>query len=630
MNSLWKSVFLGVLLLSGTRVFAKNVYWVVPTSADLVARTPASYAASNGDPTLVFLQVVTTSGDTLVGTGARHWKWDANATGPTNTAQRGGPIAWPQGSTTGRWIQTQAASLPKPDIRWMTLPPLFPDPAGGGTNPGNPTSHFQRHIDAASAAYDPTWGRVRLDFPAGTFSCDELIWKGRVIYVSDHEWRCRKRNDSSGMANRSMMRTPRVNGMITDPVDGAFVAWAQTPADYSNPDNWYGLSDDVTITGQGKFVFDQNGKNSSLPLCRLSEIRRWLVDSNCFEVVHNGTPTTVNNWAISVSGRDVQWFGPVVRGGLYTFQDGLHICSGRNITVLGGYLESGDDAVAIEAEAAGGSTSPPDEAAEQITVSGFVTRSNAARAVSICGGLNQINVPYRNGLRVRNVAVTNFTGTCSQTRQSAFLIGTYPWADGIWDYVIDNPGSGYTDGYYIRDLSSTGGGFGAQCHLKVSGGRIVRAVIASVAGEFQVGAGYTGNEIVSLAGMGPGTGARVTGKVYGLPNDRVTGVVVRDFSIVSGGPAHDGIEAFGVNIHGASDVTLGGSIRIIENATTPSHRPFSILSCSNVVLNLDVSGTQKGGSINTKAYPNSSVDELYFRNCTFGPCRSVANGVFKI
>ncbi|MBL9172527.1 MAG: putative Ig domain-containing protein, partial [Verrucomicrobiales bacterium] len=627
-------VLFGALLLTtgGLRLMGATptAYWVVPTVVDLVAQSPASYTNAAPDSPWIPLAVVTTTGTTAPSTSVKHWVWNGTATGATNSASAGGPIAWPYGSSAGRWIQTATNGLATPDFRLMVIPTLYPDPTETGTNPNNPTTHFQKYIDAASYAYSATLGRVRLDFPAGHYTCDELVWRGRVIYNSDYEWHCKKRNHSSGTSNRSIMRTERVAGMTVDPVDGAFLSWVTSPVDYSNPDNWYGLSDDVWITGKGRFIFDQNGKNCPLPLCRLMEVRRWVIDKGCFEVYHNAQSTNVNNWGIYLTGRDVTWYAPTVRGGQYLYQDGLHICAGRNITVVGGYFESGDDAVAVESESAGGSTSAADEAAENITISGFTVKSNRARAVSVDGGVNQINVPYVNGLRVRDITITNFSGTCGEFRQGALYVGSYQTPDGIWDYSISSAGSGYTDGYYILDVTGSGGGSGAKCHLKVSGGKIVRAVIAKVSGAFSFGSGYKQNQSVLLTGLGGGTGGAVVGRVFGVPNDRVQRVTLDNFTLATGGSSHDGTEPYALHLRGASDVLIRGAISVTQNATNPTHRPFYILGCSNVVLTLALSETQRGGSINTKTFPNCVVDQLYFRDCSFGPMRTAGNGVIKI
>ena len=234
-------------------------------------------------------------------------------------------------------------------------------------------------------------------------------------------------------------------------------------------------------------------------------------------------------------------------------------------------IESGDDAVSIEAEAAG-DRHLPDEAAEQITVSGFTTKSNAARAVSVCGGINQINVPYINGLRVRNVVVTNFTGTCSLTRQSAFLVGSILCGRdmGLYDRQprqrvhrrILCPGPG----------SSNGGGFGRNATLKCpeDGSSRRSPVIANVAGAFGMGEGYTGNETVNLTGHGPGD----RGKVFG---SQMSGHGCSDPGLLhcQWGPQHDGNREASENICGAS-TCLSGTIRIIEilhsQSSPVSHR----------------------------------------------------------
>lgn len=87
----------------------QNVAKVVNTIADLVAQDPKTLASSPPATNATFVAVVTTTGDTVAGSGSRVWRWAADSTASTNSIASGpGPFAWPYGSSTGRWLEVVA------------------------------------------------------------------------------------------------------------------------------------------------------------------------------------------------------------------------------------------------------------------------------------------------------------------------------------------------------------------------------------------------------------------------------------------------------------------------------------------------------------------------------------------
>lgn len=609
---------------------ARNVNRVMLTATELVATSPTDLMATTGG-TLAF---VTTTGDTVAGEGARHWKWNPSSTAATNFANAGGPLAYTGSPATGRWEEVKPYAAA--DTRIMVMTSLYPDDPDGTTNPNDPSVYFNGIYAAAEAAYDPILGPVTVQHPDGVFTCDELIFRGNVWYNSDGIFHVKKRSHPVGTVNRSVATTRRQGFLELDP-DGSFDKWGAaggTNGYYAAADNWYGLSDNMRFTGNGKFIFDQNQKDLQQPLLRFMEVRNMYVAPGVIEAWHNASTNVspVNSWGILLAGRNVHWFMPIVKYGTLVTQDGFHVCWGRNIHVYGGYAQSGDDSLAFQAEAAGSFTSPPDEPLEEVYVNNWHCESRRARGAMIHAGVNWINAPYTNRtVELRGITVDGVTGTCAVERGTAIQMGNFQDGGGIWTYTINAAGSGYTDGYYVITVGNTGGGSGAQCSVKVTGGQVVRAVMAKVAGVWKPGTGYTQDQAATVASIPGGSGALITGVVFGQPNNRIVNCAIRNFNLDCGSATHDGSEPYGFRLHGLTDSVLGpGFIRITEN-TVPIHRPYVIHAASNcVVRGVFVSPTQNGGGILANAYPKAYINGLLFDDCTFGPHNNGGQGICKI
>lgn len=621
---------------------SRNVARVVLTGNELVASPPETFYASlpNSTDSLAY---VTTTGDYSARTGRKDWVWDPLATGATNATANNGPIAYPYGATMGRWIYQPITALPQVSFRLMRIPGTYPDAADGTPNATDPVTEIQDYIDAASAAYTAIEGKVSLEFPQATFTGGQFFWRSKVRYFSPGEFVYKKRYDASGSSERSICTTARmggeINGMATLHADGSFLAWRTeggTNNYYADPTRWYGLSDDMEFDGPGWFTFDQNLKNVGQPLVRFVEVRRMEVN-RCIRVIHNGTALTANSYAVQLCGEIVNWLGIQVLGGREIYQDGLHMGWGKYINVQDGYIESGDDAIAYEAETAGGSTLPPDQPLENCRVSGITVNSYRARAASVTGGVNQIGAPYPlGGLKVYNCEVSGLFGKVGQLRQGALHLGDYQTGGQIWSYTIVDPGTGYTDGTYQLAVGNTGGGTGAECTVTVSGGIITRAVPRKLAGVWKWGSGYTTDEAVTITGMGAGSGASVTAVVYGPRNDTVLRTTIHDFNLVTGGPAHDGTEPFAIKFYGATDSKIyDGKIHIIQNSGTPAHRPFFVqagkhCSIENVDITAEGGYTKNGGGIALNTHPKTLLDDFEFLNCSFPGIDNTGQGTVKI
>lgn len=86
------------------------------------------------------------------------------------------------------------------------------------------------------------------------------------------------------------------------------------------------------------------------------------------------------NWGMVVGGHDVQVINPRVLNGSCLYQDGLHIIHGAGIGVLGGYVESGDDALALGFEI---DPAIPDLEIRDVSVSGLRVKAAMATAVKV-------------------------------------------------------------------------------------------------------------------------------------------------------------------------------------------------------------------------------------------------------
>lgn len=618
----------------------RNTSRVVLTSAELVAQSPAELAATTGGS----LAFVTTTGDLIAGTGVRHWRWNSGSTTTTNTAAAGGPIAYPYGGATGRWEAVATASLPAASYRLMTIPALYPDAADGSPNATDPVTSIQSYYNSASAAYDAVLGPVVLDHPSGSFTGGELIFKSNVIYNSDGWFHYKKRYDTSGGAQRSTATTSRIGFANLDPVDGNFLSWGAaggTNAYYAVADRWYaGQAANITFTGKGKFIFDQNGKTLGQPNVRVIDAENWVVLNGCVEswITSVSDSGPGNSYGFGVGARGLYWERPIVRGGTALWQDGFHAFSGRDWVVFGGYIESGDDALPFEVEASGGSTLPPDEWMERVTMANMVVNSKRARGIVITGGVNTVSVPYVNGgLKVRDIHVTGVTGKCAQERQHAIGLGSYQEAYSIWNYTFTG-GSGYTDGYYTNlPVASVGGGSGAKCTVKVVGGSIVRAVMFKSGGTNYIGSSYKQDQVVDISSIPGGSGGSVTGIVFGKPNNLVFNCSITDFHLQHGSATHDGIEPYSLKIFGATDCRIGpGSFELVEGTNNPSwptnaHRPYMVMSASNVlVVGVKFDATTRGGAVTTTDYPKSEIGGLVFDGITIGPQLNSGNGLMQL
>lgn len=268
---------------------------------------------------------------------------------------------------------------------------VYANTAFSGTS-NNATTYLQGLIDAASAAYSVATGRVRLVIPPAIWMVDGLVWRSNVWY----DWGdaiIRKRSAGASPFNRII----------------------GTPTRAQNLGTYYGQSDNIKSTG-GRF--EVNGQQCLNGTVVLDEGRN--CELSGFTVVHSpGVP----QWAVQISGQNIQIGGDWrVLGGSELFQDGLHIKYGRDITVTGGYVESGDDALAFGWDISAASQAYDDEALENVTVTGTVVKAANGSGIKVYYGVDTPALGGVNRRRVRNLTVTGVTGSSGANRNGGIAL----------------------------------------------------------------------------------------------------------------------------------------------------------------------------------------------------------------
>jgi hypothetical protein len=451
------------------------------------------------------------------------------------------------------------------------------DVPAGSTNLTR-TGLLQGIIDSASAVYTQTGQRATLVFPSGSINVNEIVLMPNVVYSAIGTVIVNKaENSTSSQAYASLVRTRRMNvdglpnsyGLLTKYINASIVAGSGDQAyftasytgalyradstqalpigsitrrdkcinavlsftqSYANPDNVYGASDNITFAGPGKFIFKVGTASVSAPIMALREVRDFLVHPGVVEVHHNqSTASASSQWAIRIGGRNITWYDPIVRYGFGTGQDGFHISHGKHIRVQGGYLETGDDSIALGSLNNGPSNVDPDEAIEDVSIVNTTCITERARAIVLYVGKNDMSVPYTpisGSGYIRRIQATNLNGWASKTNDQSAVRVFYDSDIGrIYQYRILSSGSGYpiNDDFVCNVVPSGSGGSGAQAVVRVESGsityvwpRYMNNVNGSGSTTWAFGnAGYVRDATVDLSPLGT-TGSTVTGSVLAV------------------------------------------------------------------------------------------------------------------
>jgi len=493
------------------------------------------------------------------------------------------------------------------------------------------TAAIQAAIDAASAAYNPTNGaQATLVFQPGSMHLNQLTIMPNMIYKALGDVVIWRATDYSGL-DRGIMATRRVDGVAIFNQVGvvnAFDSWKSSPVDYSNPDNWYGLSDNIRFAGPGKFILKVGDKLLNQPPLYLNEVRNFFVEPGAIEVWHGNTNS--QHWGISIGGRNVFWQNPVVRNGYGRGHDGVHVINGRRMVFVGGSLETGDDSVALGRLVNGASNVGPDEAIEDIVFLGPICESQRGRVFFAQVGVDQMVVPWTEGNKVRRVTCVGLAGHSGIYRQAGLYFGDFAERQRIYTYRINSSGSSYPNGYSKVPVTG-GGGTGAECVIRVVGGQIVGAWPSYISGAaWNNGSGYSSDGTVDLSGLATGSGGSVTAVFQPYRNNLVEDIYVQG-NIEIGGDNHDGTQPYGLMMEGCRRITVDVGIRAHQSTNAPAHRPCNILAAEDCRVRLNLSGDwQKSGLINPGQWDGSVVDRLYFENGSYVGTLDTISSVFKL
>ena len=167
---------------------------------------------------------------------------------------------------------------------------------------------------------------------------------------------------------------------------------------------WYSSAGRNIRTDGG--VFDSNNKTSAFPFAYLSNAQD--CEFNDITVIHNDA-TASASWGIFLAGRNIKLRNPTVLKGAQLYQDGLHIGFGQNISVYGGYLEAGDDAIAIGTDSVFGDEWD-DQITENISVIGTVVRANKGSGIKVYYPAAPTAGTFRHRIRNVNVQVVGAAG----------------------------------------------------------------------------------------------------------------------------------------------------------------------------------------------------------------------------
>lgn len=515
------------------------------------------------------------------------------------------------------------------------VPTDYYDSSDGTVNTndvGVKTKSIQDAINQASSDYNTNTGaRVTLVFQPGSIHIDQLTLMPNVIYKAAGEITLYRATDYSATTNRGILATRRVDGIDLHYQTNvnSFKNWKTNTVDYSDPDNWYGLSDNIRFAGPGKFIIKYEDKRILQPPVYLNEVRNFFVESGAIEVWH-GT-TNNDQWGIAIGGRNIYWDYPIVLNGYGRGHDGVHVLNGRNMIFTGGYIQSGDDSVAIGRLCNGVSNIGPDEPIEDVTFLGPIVESQRGRGFFVQVGLDNMNVPWTEGNKVRRITCVGMSGKAGIYRQAGVYIGDFAQRDKIYSYSVASGGTGYTNGYFVCPVTG-GGGSGAECVVWVSGGSIQGAWPKYVTGStWVVGSGYSTNGTVDLSGLaGSPGGGSVIAKFQPYQNDLLEDIYLQG-NLEIGSTTHDTTQPYGLMLEGCRRVNIDMNIFATQSTAAPQHRPVSILSAEDCTITLRLSGAwNKSGLINPGQWLGSVVDRVRFNNGSYVGTLESGSAVFKL
>lgn len=304
---------------------------------------------------------------------------------------------------------------------------LAPAPSGN-----DDTAILQEFFDDMSAeavaAGVPRWVQLR----------SEATYLVQGLWHPDH-----LRIDGQGATLKKTASTAYINnGLFTSPLSSVIRAkWVK------KDNSWYGSSRFMALKN---VTLDSNNKDY------LAVMEYFNVENMLIQDVTMIAGLWALNWTTRIIGRNILIINPVILGATRVLQDGLHILQGRDIHVIGGYIESGDDALAWGADQITSSVYCDDEGLSNFSVTGtsvLGTRGFGAKFYS--PAVKPFAAAPNNYTKTGRVSggVVQFTGVTGQLRNGGWSFSNHA---GINDTNPDDIKSIKVHGDVIVGTDGTG------------------------------------------------------------------------------------------------------------------------------------------------------------------------------
>lgn len=407
---------------------------------------------------------------------------------------------------------------------------VIPEAYGAVTGGADATAAIQAAIDAASAAYNATTGaRATVYFQPAIYGITGLLLKPNVNYNFGAAYFKKLANGSSVPTN-SMLRT------VDSLVGGS---------------TYYGNFDRISILGG---TFDTNGFTCPAQILRFENVRDFRIEGT--KVVHSAA---CQSWAFQIGGQRVECIDLTVFGGNALFQDGIHITHGDRIMVRGGYVESGDDPIALGIDSTSTTETWDDEALTNVTIIGVRVKAERG-TIKVYYGLNTATgMPFAGSNRgkIDGVVISGVVGSLGRLSNGAIYIQdtqtltftAIPTAatSGTLNAIWTGPSGVYNLGFVTAS------------------GNTIRAVTLT-----------NGATTATWTGAVTATSATViAGDASRIKNIQITG-----FDLTSGSAASDGVNANGLFVMYATNVKIHGTIRIIDTTSGSKH---AVARCTQLI-----------------------------------------------
>ena len=482
---------------------------------------------------------------------------------------------------------------------------IYADKTFSGTTK-DATAHLQGLFDAASAAYDPNLGRVRVVIGSGIWMVDGLVWRSNVWY----DWGdavIRKRQYSVAPYNRIIGTVwPRV----------------QTNGSY------YGQADNIKSTG-GRFETNSVGTTANWNGIFVVDEARDSEFSD-FTVVHS---PGIAHWAAQFSGQRIRITNPCVLNGSELFQDGLHLKYGRDISVIGGNIVSGDDAIALGWDISAASQAYDDEALEDVTIVGTTVNSNYGSGVKVYYGIDTPGLGGTNRRKVRRASILGITGYAGKNRNGGIAIidgtATYGTRDNVQDIEVQaslSVGGGSHDGvnaYGVFVATGTRIKITTDLNITDTTGGVTRFRPLFIRNGDGVSVSLRTQSSVELSGLiSPD-----------LTNTFIDNISINDFDFYSANVAGN----YGLVIAASSPQTIGtvslinGIIRGVQNTSYGVFASGFANGIDSITLN-NVTIQKIAGATSARAYAiNASGNLINFSaiNCDFSDLLAFSVAAFE-